>query len=169
MAASPNDINSGVITNPTLLIDDQLLRDSTTTITTLVVLLALTLFLSVACCSGFMWFKCRGKSVSDSGAAGGGSRGAAFVSSSASSMSSEGINKRPLPSISDKQSDEESPAKISDFRRVFSIRLPAFDFFDKKCSLYRHNNKQTDANKHGVCYFCLKNCLKNVKRWLLKN
>lgn len=132
------DENEVMVTNPTLLIDDQLLKASTTTISTLVALLVLTVLTVVGCCSGFVWFKCRVKRqerdegsggggrglrgggnrcVSSSGSSGTGVmiRGPLFGSSSASSMST-GSPHSPLSELAGKRDSLEKkppPSRLS--------------------------------------------------------
>lgn len=136
-SARGGEIDDTVVSNPTLLIDDQLLKASTGTITTLIALLVLTLFAVIACCSGLVWFKCHQKN-------GRGARNHGFASSSASSMST-GSPHSPLSELAATAKNGKAANKPNDLRRVFSIRLP-FDIFDKRSS----ESNQINSKKFNV-------------------
>ena len=124
----------------TTLLDDALLRDTSRTIVTLIGLLMLTLFMSIACCSAIMWLRCKRNYDSSSFGMG---------SSSASSMSSGAPPSPPMSDLNsvEKRSAGNERAGVMKAKRdgagagggggggVFSIRAP-FDFFDKTNSKF---------------------------------
>ena len=161
--------------NPTLLIDDQLFKD-TKTISTLISILALTLFVTILCCSSLMWYKCRDRAMaaatarlrqrrqrlrrrqqrtlSSSMSSSGGSSPSPS-SNTAEAMSVTKIKENINSNNNNNNNNNKGggiPSK-SDFRRIFSIRLP-YDFFDRSQTRTNfHENDKLGSKKFGVSFF----------------
>lgn len=141
------DQQTTTLTNPTLLIDEQLFKDSKTI--SLVGVLVLTLFVSILGCSSLMWFKCRHKASN-------------LRRSLSSSMSSGSPSPSSEPTSVTKIKENKGHAVKSDFKRAFSVRLP-FDFFDRSQTT-RTNNNDNDkmgSKKFGVSFWKVLNIVMN--------